>query len=80
MNLFLLIKWIDSTIILVNKEKIKRLKAENKMALGEVKRLDEECKNLGRDLTNLTTAMAGQREGPHGPVPHSYQSVTFCMQ
>jgi hypothetical protein len=37
MNLFLLIEWIDTTIICSNKEKIKHLEAENKTDLGEVK-------------------------------------------
>ncbi len=61
MNLFLLIERLDPTIIKSNDEKIKCLEAENKTALSEVKRLDKKCKNLGRDLTNLTTAVAGLR-------------------
>jgi hypothetical protein len=59
MNLFLLIERIDPTIICSNKEKIKCLEAENKTLLGEVKCFDEKCKNLVRDLTNLTSAVAG---------------------
>jgi hypothetical protein len=57
MNLFLLIEWFDPTIIISNEEKIKRLEAENKTALAEVKRLDEKCKTLGRDSANVNTAV-----------------------
>jgi hypothetical protein len=60
-NLFLLMERVDPQLIICNDEKIKRLQSEGKTASAETKRLDEKCKKLERDFTNLTTAVAALR-------------------
>jgi predicted RNase H-like nuclease (RuvC/YqgF family) len=67
MNLFLLMERVDPTPLTANKDKIKRLKSKGKAASAEVKRLDEKCKKLERDFTNLNTAVAGLRTKVNKP-------------